>query len=372
MEQLAPHEKVFVDKEWFSADPIHGSISCTTCHGGNPEDDNWRTAHDNVMKDPSWESPETSCGLCHGDIVGVFATSLHATLKPYVKAVDMRLSRDPSIREPANEARETHCMSCHSSCGQCHISRPDPVEGGLLASHFIQKRPPQKETCAACHGSRVDREFFGKNEGVPADVHTKKYLRCGSCHTGDEMHGNGVEYDSRYEVANRARCVDCHEGIYTQSTEYTPQHVIHRDKASCQVCHAMPYKNCYTCHVGKDIRGLSYFKTEPSDIDFKIGLNPLQSDDRPEQFVTVRHIPIDHELFGFYVEDAFTNFDNVPTWKLATPHTIQRRTPQNESCGNCHGNRDLFLQESDVRDEYLEANRGVIVPDEMMPVDMGR
>ncbi|MBT3276011.1 MAG: hypothetical protein HN368_22880, partial [Spirochaetales bacterium] len=233
------------------------------------------------------------------------------------------------------------------------------------------KKPPMKETCAACHGSRIDREFFGKNEGIPADVHQKKYMQCGSCHSGDEMHGDGVEYEDRYAVADRANCASCHESIYTQNNEYTAQHVLHQDAVSCQVCHSMPYKNCYSCHVGKDILGLNYFKTEPSEMGFKIGLNPLQSEDRPEKYVTVRHIPVDHGLFDFYLEDGLENFDLLPTWKMATPHTIQRKTPQNESCGSCHGNRNLFLQESDVRSEYLEANRNVIVPDNMVPPPMG-
>lgn len=370
MEQLAPHEKVFVDREWFSEDPVHGSIACTVCHGGNSEDDDWRTAHSGVMKDPSWENLQNSCGLCHADIVETFATSLHATLQPYVIAINARLSSDKIVREAVDNAREDHCMSCHSSCGQCHVSRPESVDGGLLDSHFFKKRPPQKETCAACHGSRIDREFFGKNEGVPPDVHKEKYLRCGNCHAGEEMHGDGQSYESRFVVANRARCTSCHEGIYAES-EYAAQHIIHRERVSCQVCHAMPYKNCYSCHVGKDDLALKYFKTEPSLIDFKIGLNPLKSEDRPEKFVTVRHIPVDHDLFDYYVEEAFSNFDSVSTWKLATPHTIRRRTPQNESCDSCHGQSDLFLQESDVRDEYREANRSVVVPDEMIPSKTG-
>lgn len=371
MEPLAPHEKVWVDKEWFSEDPVHSGLGCSACHGGDPEDDNWRTAHNGVVRDPSWENLAVSCGMCHSEIAQKFSTSLHATLQPYVAAVELRYSRDVGVRATVDKARETHCMGCHSSCGQCHVSRPSTVDNGLLAGHFIQKRPPMKETCAACHGSRIDREFFGKNEGVSPDVHKEKYFKCGNCHTGEEMHGDGNSYATRFEVANRARCTDCHEGIFAGSADNSMQHVLHRDAVSCQVCHAMPYKNCYSCHVGKDANGLNYFKVEPSVMDFKIGLNPNPSEDRPEKYVTVRHVPADHDLFAFYVDDAFENFDRAPTWKMATPHTIQRVTPQNSACGNCHGNRALFLQPSDVRTEYLEANRPVLVPDSMIPAKMG-
>ena len=367
MEPLAPHEKVFVDKDWLTDDPIHGGIGCQQCHGGDPDELRWEAAHEGMVKDPSWSQPEKSCGMCHAKVVAQFSTSLHATLKPYVRAIEMRSNRDSTIAGTVNEARDAHCMNCHASCGQCHISRPDSVDGGLLSSHFISRRPPMKETCAACHGSRVDREYFGKNEGVPADVHQKNYFRCEKCHVAEEMHGDGNEYENRYTVDNRARCVDCHESIYVNSAANQGQHSIHRDKVSCQVCHAMPYKSCYTCHVGKDSRGLAYFKTEPSTITFKIGLSPLRSPDRPEKFVTVRHIPIDHGLFDFYVEDGLSNFDNAPTWKLATPHTIQRKTPQNQDCNGCHGNAQLFLGVDDIRAEYLNANRDVLVPDDQMP-----
>ena len=41
----------------------------------------------------------------------------------------------------------------------------------------------------------------------------------------------------------------------------------------------------------------AYFKTEPSEMMFKIGRNPLQSEDRPWTYVPVRHVPVDPESF---------------------------------------------------------------------------
>ena len=54
-------------------------------------------------------------------------------------------------------------------------------------------------------------------------------------------------------------------------------------------------------------------------------------------------------------------FDSQPTWRYATPHNIQRLTPQTESCNNCHGNPDIFLTIDKVAPEELEANQAVIV-----------
>jgi len=81
----------------------------------------------------------------------------------------------------------------------------------------------------------------------------------------------------------------------------------------------------------------------------------------------VRHEPSDLEVFDFYVKDAFTNFDKVPTWKRASPHNIQRKTWQTANCNNCHGNRKLFLSESDLLDYENKANASVVIPDNKIP-----
>jgi hypothetical protein len=141
-----------------------------------------------------------------------------------------------------------------------------------------------------------------------------------------------------------------------------PGHAIHQGKVSCQVCHSMPYKNCYSCHVGKDKSGAPYFETAPSKMDFKIGLNPKITKERPQKYVIVRHVPISPGLFDFYVKDALTNMDKAPTWKFATPHNIQLKTPQNETCLSCHGNNKLFLTKKDVESWEVKANKNVFVP----------
>jgi thiosulfate/3-mercaptopyruvate sulfurtransferase len=81
----------------------------------------------------------------------------------------------------------------------------------------------------------------------------------------------------------------------------------------------------------------------------------------------VRHVPSDPEMFDFYGKEGFTNFNNTPTWKRTSPHNIQRRTWQAASCNHCHGNRELFLAESDLLDYEKEANRKVVVAYERIP-----
>jgi thiosulfate/3-mercaptopyruvate sulfurtransferase len=101
---------------------------------------------------------------------------------------------------------------------------------------------------------------------------------------------------------------------------------------------------------------------------FKIGRNPLQGEDRPWTYVPVRHVPIDPDSFEYYGQNLLPNFDALPTWKYATPHNIQRITPQNETCGSCHGNAEFFLTADDVAPDELEANKDVIVEELPFPM----
>jgi hypothetical protein len=82
----------------------------------------------------------------------------------------------------------------------------------------------------------------------------------------------------------------------------------------------------------------------------------------------VRHVPVARDSFAYYGADLLPNFDALPTWKYATPHNIQRITPQNEACGGCHGNAELFLTTDDVALDERKANENVIV--EELPFSM--
>lgn len=148
MTPLAPHEKIYVDSE-FAEDENHGQMGCEECHGGDPGTPDWKKAHIGLVKDPSYPDPSETCGACHEDIAAHYQSSLHVSLATFKKAIDARASDDAATYAKIDAARQGHCTACHSSCGQCHVSRPDAVEGGLLESHLFQKRPP--------HAHRVHR-----------------------------------------------------------------------------------------------------------------------------------------------------------------------------------------------------------------------
>jgi len=363
---LEPYEKIYVDPAFLETE--HGQIACVDCHGGNPEDPNWQTAHDNLVKDPTFPDPEKTCGECHPDIAAGAATSLHYTIAPIGRVIERRMGPAPeNVRQAMATARERHCGQCHASCGQCHVSRPDYVRGGFLTGHQFKKTPPMETTCASCHGGRIFGEFTGLNKKIPADTHfADEDMTCMDCHKADQMHAAADGVATRRQSPTRPRCEACHPEAVAEDSP-RPAHQIHRRKVACQVCHAQPAKQCYGCHVGTDKKNIPYFKCQKTTLDFKIGLNPDPSPDRPCRYSVKRHPPIVPETFDYYSPGALKHFDQEPTWKSGAPHTIRRRTPQNAACNNCHGNRELFLDVKDLADWERKANAAVVVSDENLP-----
>ena len=365
MPPLEAWEKVFLDDQ--ALGKVHADLGCIACHGGVGGTTDKEQAHQGIVRDPD---PAQTCASCHKSIVGTYQNSLHVTLAGYYTVLRARGSEEtwPQLMT----AFDNHCDNCHASCGQCHVSRPTINEGGLLAKHEFKKIPPMNLTCTGCHGTRVNDEYKGKNQTadgqkVPADVHFNPGgMACFACHTGDQMHGALGVFNHRYDGPPDPSCTQagCHENIGGPDDPVAFHTKPHMEKVQCQVCHAAPYKHCYNCHVQLSDTGIPYFKVEPSEILFKIGRNPIQSPDRPWEYVVVRHVPISRNSFAYYGENLLPNFDARETWTYATPHTIQRRTPQTESCNSCHGNASLFLTEDFVRQrtpDEVEANRNVIV-----------
>jgi thiosulfate/3-mercaptopyruvate sulfurtransferase len=377
---LEPWEKVLVSQEDYLAD-VHGQMQCMFCHGGvqSPEKD---IAHTDLIADPGAGKTQI-CETCHVETNHTFNASLHSTQEGYWTTLDARSS--PEHAGALKSMFGNHCASCHTTCGDCHISQPNSVGGGLISGHAFEKTPSMTRNCTACHGSRVGNEYLGKNEGVQADVHFRAgRMNCVSCHSGMEMHDSTaactqchtsgesaelVNSKTRYAGAQVPGCEDCHTEIGADGDNIA-QHSVHKEKLSCQVCHSVSYTSCDGCHVAiSETTGNPFFETQDTYLTFLIGRNPNPNYHRPYEYVPVRHIPIDTESYAYYGENLLPNFDALPTWAYATPHNIQRNTPQTESCANCHGNPDIFLTIDKVNPEEVNANLKVIV--EEIPAPLG-
>lgn len=349
--------KVYLKDEPFF-DTLHARFGCIACHGGTSGAEDMEVAHEGMVTDP--DSTQT-CEVCHREISQSQANSLHQTLEGYFTVLSDRSDEEhwPQLKE----AYDTHCFKCHATCGQCHVSRPTDLGGGLLSGHAFKPIPPMNLTCTGCHGSRIEDEYKGQNEGFAADVHYNPGgMSCYACHSAEEMHGQLGEFNHRYDGPPTPSCTEegCHVDV--QPGDGIDQHTaVHLERLSCQVCHSAEYKNCYNCHVERAEDGTPFFRTDPSEMMVRIGRNAIQNAERPWGYVVLRHVPIARDSFEYYGEDLLPNFDSRPTWTYATPHNIQRETPQNSSCSACHGNSSVFLTADDVDPDELVANRDVIV-----------
>jgi thiosulfate/3-mercaptopyruvate sulfurtransferase len=298
-------------------------------------------------------------------VTDTFQDSLHATQSGYWTTIEARST--PEDHPALEEMFGNHCASCHTTCGDCHVSQPNSVGGGLIEGHVFNETPSMTRNCTACHGSRVGSEYLGKHEDIKADVHFRQgRMNCVDCHTNAEMHGDYTTPEGelpahRYDSDQLPNCQDCHATVGASEDEIQ-MHQMHGDQLSCQVCHSVSYTSCDGCHVAvSEETSNPFFRTEGSYLTFLIGQNPLQSEERPFDFVPLRHIPVAATSYEYYGDDLLSNFDALPTWAYATPHNIQLNTPQNESCEACHGNPDIFLTSDKVTPEELTANQGVIV-----------
>jgi hypothetical protein len=369
---MEPWEKVFVNYDAFT-ETVHGKITCSNCHNGEQSADK-DIAHTGLITNPS-ENPDRFCGECHPDVVTHSANSLHSNLQGFWTAIDIRsgTQNHPALQEMFNN----QCDSCHATCGDCHVSQPASVGGGFIDGHLFNRTPSMIRNCTACHGSRVGNEYMGKHEDLKADVHfLQGQMQCVDCHDGQDMHGYEQDCqachpgpedalmtppDHRYDGVQSPRCESCHVAV-TLGDDGIQMHELHGAELSCQVCHSISYSNCDGCHVAVSKEtGNPFFKAEGSYLGFFIGKNINKSFDRPYEYVTVRHIPVETTSYEYYGENLLPKFNELPTWVYATPHNIQRNTPQTESCTSCHENPDLFLTADKVSPEEIEANLGVIV-----------
>ena len=417
MEALPPYMLKYINlgsqTSFAGLDENHGTIGCAKCHGGDPEAATAADAHaSDFQADPS-ANPIDGCGNadCHQSISTSFAGSMHLNIWGERQQLADRAGYTDFASCPADIQSEfnAECTSCHATCGDCHISRPNSVGGGLVDNHVFLATPEKENNCEACHGSRVAVDFEGSTIGVRRDVHNTAWQGQENsctfvCHSGNEMHADGSMRSGRYDPGpHTPTCTQCHlqsSNLYHSfhwpgpiSGDNDPVDPDHQ--LDCYVCHSQEYNNCDACHVaGAWTEDEEYHERNPYTT-FKIGYNINDSENDKGKYVLVRHIPVardTYEPWGLPELSSLSEFDEIPNWKYTSPHNIQKWTRQTAgpdeapvddpdvlTCFvNCHllnmftddplpQNLDLFLTEDDLADpHYVDepvANLEVVVDD---------
>ncbi len=171
-----------------------------------------------------------------------YARSLHFTNR----GIEFVYSKEQGGLERITglSAAEMGCVKakCHAtSCDACHRGDKD----GQAA--YTTDPAVAQAACERCHGTP------DKND---PDVHARKGMKCMSCHTAREVHGDGVAHDSyMQEGVLETRCETCHA-----DPPKSASHALHRGKVACGACHTGKADTCLNCHVearlthGKDVQ----------------------------------------------------------------------------------------------------------------------
>lgn len=139
------------------------------------------------------------------------------------------------------------------ACKNCH--RPDQPSGekGCISCHGTAT--PQlgadvdatlTGVCGACHGrQKAEAMVHGFT-----DVHRDAGKDCMFCHTLEDVHGDGNEYNSMLDDgAIDAACDDCH-----QSPAQNAYHTLHASTVDCSACHSQNVVTCNNCHFETEIQ----------------------------------------------------------------------------------------------------------------------
>jgi hypothetical protein len=193
-------------------------------------------------------------------------------------------------------AEKMGCLQakCHvRGCDECHAAER---EGKW---EYSVARAKTEAACTRCHPVPEDTP----------DVHFKMGMKCMDCHSGREIHGDGVVYDTYLQPGFfDTRCEDCHTNI-----PLTSVHAIHGGKLDCRVCHASQITTCFNCHIDTRLA---------TGKDSQIPVEGL--------FFLVNH---DNKVkLGNVISYVYGNKTMI-TVAPAFPHTIVKK---GRSCPECH------------------------------------
>jgi len=180
-----------------------------------------------------------------------FRTSLHATrmgkLTWYSKANGGLETLIDESAPPGDKAVIEKCRKCHpgSKADGTPID-PATYQPGCDDCHTSPGSPVSDQICLKCHGRQAREIALGYS-----DVHRAKGFQCTSCHTLEDVHGDGKQYASWLdEGAVKVKGEHCHRSLADNQA-----HSIHKEDVDCLACHTQSVVSCYNCHIQSEIQG---------------------------------------------------------------------------------------------------------------------
>jgi hypothetical protein len=120
----------------------------------------------------------------------------------------------------------------------CHV---EPIAAGdCTVCHQQPGDTPTNQACLNCHRRQGMEQAM-----VAADHHLTAGIKCADCHSAEQIHGDGKEYNSLHEVPQKVNCQQsgCHTTLATKT-----MHSTHEKNVNCAACHVKATPTCYNCH----------------------------------------------------------------------------------------------------------------------------
>ncbi len=278
------------------------NFKCIFCHNGNNKSKNKKIAHKNIINNPSnIKYVKLKCINCHIEDIKNVENSLMSTANGiinitrylwfeqesfYKKFSTIKTEKTAQIPDKTlvDDFLRKVCLRCHintngssrfgehrsSGCSACHILYNNK---GKHLHRFTKKIPTAQ--CLHCHNfNRVGMDYVGYfehdysrtyrspiiNNKPPAkiygiymhrlseDIHFRKGMDCIDCHTKNEIMGNGIEQNFKYEAV-KIKCLTCHSKGKVIVTKISGKKLFAKKFNNNILPHKL-HKNleCYSCH----------------------------------------------------------------------------------------------------------------------------
>ncbi len=242
-------------------------LSCSDCHGGNPQEEDIDLAKDNSFKGtPSrLENPEF-CGTCHSD--SNYMRNYNPSIR--IDQLDLYKTSQHGQLHGRGDTKTAVCSDCHGihgileatqpksmvfpwnipeTCGHCHsdqaymdgynipINQWDEYKESVHSKALYEKKDLSSPVCNDCHGNH------GAN---PPEITSIAYV-CHQCHPSTGELFSASPHKEAYDAMGISECEACHENhkILKPSDEMLGA----GEEAVCIQCHepdTKPYKTATT------------------------------------------------------------------------------------------------------------------------------
>jgi hypothetical protein len=253
------HEEIDFFPENFTNEDVHlqSGLSCSGCHGGNPNTDDADEAMSskhNFIGIPTKKEIPNFCGKCHSNIdimrkyqpriqtdqVSQYYTSIHGKklLEGDINVADcIDCHSSHNILKTTDPRSSVYALNIPSTCNKCHGNLEIMKQYNLKADQYtkyaesvhgialLKNHDTGAPACNDCHGN---------HGAIPPEVESISHV-CGTCHLNNMNLFNTSSMSKTFSEMDFHACEPCHcyHGIKKSSDEM----IGNGNESVCAICH---------------------------------------------------------------------------------------------------------------------------------------